>query len=120
MPLAACDQRRALSSGGRPCQPPFVWQLGKRRTLLLPPRTPCDPIVALHELVRIGYRMTFLEVGKIRIWKPGKPDLQVDCSSGCPEVPVATALHLIHEMEKSKILSQEKLSRLTVPPSKMP
>ena len=58
--------------------------------------------------------MTFLEVGKIRIWKPGKLDLQVDCSSGCPEVPVATALNLIHEVEKSKILSQEKLSRLTV------
>ena len=81
-------------------------------TLLLPPKTPCDPIVALHELVRIGYRMTFLEIGKIRIWKPGRPDLQVDCSSGCPEVPVATALDLIREVERSKILSQEKLCRL--------
>ena len=82
-------------------------------TLLLPPRTPCDPIVALHELVRVGYRMTFLEVGKIRIWKPGKSDLQVDCSSGCPEVPVSVAMDLIREVEKSKVLSQEKLSRLT-------
>ena len=82
-------------------------------TLLLPPQTPCDPIVALHELIRIGYRMTFLEVGRIRVWKPGRPDLQVDCSTGCPEVPVATALELIKEVERSKILQLERLSRLT-------
>ena len=81
--------------------------------LLLPPGTLCDPIVALHELVRIGYRMTFLEVGKIRVWRPGKPDLQVDCSSGCPEIPVSIALDLIREVERSKVLSQQKLARLT-------
>ena len=82
-------------------------------TLLLPPRTPCDPIVALHELIRIGYQMTFLEIGRIRIWKPGKPDLQVDCSSGCPEVPVGTALELIKEIEKHKVLLRERIARLT-------
>ena len=75
-------------------------------TLLLPPGTPCDLFVALHELARVGHRMTCLEVGRIRVWKPGKPDLQLDCTTGCPEIAVK-------EIELSKRLARARLAGLT-------
>ena len=82
-------------------------------TLLVAPDTRCDPIVALHELIRLGYKMTFLGVDKIRVWKPGKPDLQVDCSTGCPEVSFKTAMELITEVEVSKQVVKARVARLT-------
>ena len=81
-------------------------------TLLVSPGTKCEPIIALHELIRLGYRMTFLSVDRMRIWKPGKPDLKLDCSTGCPEVDEETALQLINEIEVNKQVSQARAARL--------
>ena len=81
-------------------------------TLLVSPGTQCEPLIALHELIRLGYRMTFLSVDRMRIWEPGKPDLKLDCSTGCPEVDEETALQLINEIEVGKQVSQARVARL--------
>ncbi|CAE7485385.1 UVR8, partial [Symbiodinium necroappetens] len=86
-------------------------------TLLLPPGSSCDPIVALHELIRIGYRMTFLSVNKMRIWRPGQPDLPLDCSTGCPEITPNEANRLITEIENSKRVNRAQVARLTQLPT---
>ena len=86
-------------------------------TLLLPPGSSCDPIVALHELIRIGYRMTFLSVNKMRIWRPGQPDLPLDCSTGCPEITPDEANRLITEIENSKRVNRAQVARLTQLPT---
>ncbi|CAE7489027.1 GIP [Symbiodinium sp. KB8] len=86
-------------------------------TLLLPPGSACDPIVALHELIRIGYRMTFLSVNKMRICRPGQPDLPLDCSTGCPEITPNEANRLITEIENSKRVNRAQVARLTQLPT---
>ncbi|OLQ03927.1 Copia protein [Symbiodinium microadriaticum] len=132
---ALCSSGKGLIDGGATCclrsaKNTFEWneatptsirlavgevtaRVSPAGTLLLPPGSACDPIVALHELIRIGYRMTFLSVNKMRIWRPGQPDLPLDCSTGCPEITPHEANRLITEIENSRRVNRAQVARLT-------
>ena len=132
---ALCSSGKGLIDGGATCclrsaKNTFEWneatptsirlavgevtaRVSPAGTLLLPPGSACDPIVALHELIRIGYRMTFLSVNKMRIWRPGQPDLPLDCSTGCPEITPNEANRLITEIENSRRVNRAQVARLT-------
>ncbi|CAE7037961.1 Retrovirus-related Pol polyprotein from transposon TNT 1-94 [Symbiodinium microadriaticum] len=136
---ALCSNGKGLIDGGATCclrsaKNTFEWnestptsirlavgevtaRVSPAGTLLLPPGSSCDPIVALHELIRIGYRMTFLSVNKMRIWRPGQPDLPLDCSTGCPEITPDEANRLITEIENSKRVNRAQVARLTQLPT---
>ena len=59
-----------------------------------------DPIVSLHKLCQIGYRVSWSRDGGCRVKAPGRPALRVYVDGGCPEVDRHTGLGLIREIEE--------------------
>ena len=78
---------------------------------------PVEPIVALHELIRLGYRMTYLKPGHIQVWKGSDKPLELDQSSGCPEVSGALALDLINQVEQAHLRRAQRVASLAKPVS---
>eukprot|EP00439_Symbiodinium_sp_Y106_P033996 s211_g4.t1 len=66
-------------------------------TLLSP--TPVNPIVSVAALLELGFKVDWSRES-CAITHPARSALRVDASSGCPEVPVSTALQLITEYEE--------------------
>ena len=66
-------------------------------TLLSP--TPVNPIVSVAALLELGFEVDWSRES-CAITHPARSALWVDASSGCPEVPVSTALQLITEYEE--------------------
>ena len=78
---------------------------------------PVEPIVALHELIQLGYRMTYLKPGHIQVWKGSDKPLELDQSSGCPEVSGALALDLINQVEQAHLRRAQRVASLAKPVS---
>ena len=76
---------------------------------------PVEPIVALHELIQLGYRMTYLKPGHIQVWKGSDKPLELDQSSGCPEVSGALALDLINQVEQAHLRRAQRVASLAKP-----
>ena len=76
-----------------------------------------EPIVALHELIQLGYRMTYLKPGHIQVWKGSDKPLELDQSSGCPEVSGALALDLINQVEQAHLRRAQRVASLAKPVS---
>ena len=58
-----------------------------------------DPIVSLHRLCQIGYRVSWTREGGCCVKGPGNRDLRVYTDGGCPEIDREVGLRLIHEIE---------------------
>eukprot|EP00439_Symbiodinium_sp_Y106_P055609 s1913_g7.t1 len=58
-----------------------------------------SPILSVRAVLALGYRIDW-DSSRCRVWHPTKGDLVVDDSSGCPEIPEATALSLISQFEE--------------------
>ncbi len=71
-----------------------------------------DPIVSLHRLCQIGYRVDWSREGGCRIRGPGNRVLQVYTDNGCPEVDRQEGLNLIREIENAQIRNAQALRML--------
>ena len=71
-----------------------------------------DPIVSLHRLCQIGYRIDWSREGGCRIRGPGNRLLQVYTDNGCPEVDRQEGLSLIREIENAQIRKAQALRTL--------
>ena len=60
---------------------------------------PVDPIISLHRLCQIGYRVSWTREGGCRVRGPGNQDLRVYTDGGCPEIDREVGLRLIQEIE---------------------
>ena len=60
---------------------------------------PVDPIVSLHRLCQIGYRVNWTREGGCRVKGPGNQELRVFTDGGCPEIEREVGLRLIREIE---------------------
>ena len=58
-----------------------------------------DPIVSLHRLCQIGYRVTWTREGGCCVKGPGNQDVRVYLDGGRPEIDREVGLRLIHEIE---------------------
>ena len=77
-------------------------------------RNPVAPIVSVAALLKLGYSITWTNQ-QCDISHPAKGKLEVDTSSGCPEVPARTALELIREYEVMvgrKLIRESKIRRM--------
>ena len=61
-------------------------------------KSPVAPIVSVAALLKLGYSITWSNQ-RCDIQHPSYGRLEVDTSSGCPEVPAETALRLIRDYE---------------------
>ena len=84
-------------------------------TGILITREPVEPIVALHELIKLGYRMSYLRPGHIQVWKPPHAPLPLDQSSGCPEVTGQLAMDLINQVEQAHLRHARRVAALAQP-----
>ena len=71
-----------------------------------------DPIVSLHRLCQIGYRMDWSRESGCRVTGPGRNALRVYADSGCPEVDQQAGLTLIREIEEFQIRNAQALKAL--------
>ena len=58
-----------------------------------------DPIVSLHKLCQVGYRVDWSRDGGCQVRAPGRNALKVYMDGGCPEVDRQVGLALIQEIE---------------------
>ena len=58
-----------------------------------------DPIVSLHKLCQVGYRVDWSRDGGCQVRAPGRVALKVYMDGGCPEVDRQVGLALIQEIE---------------------
>ena len=59
---------------------------------------PVSPIISVKALLRLGYRIDW-NASRCRVYHPKFGDLEVDTSTGCPEVNEGVALELIDQYE---------------------
>ena len=71
-----------------------------------------DPIVSLHRLCQIGYRVDWSREGGCQIRGPGNQALRVYTDNGCPEVDRHEGLNLIKEIENAQIRNAQALRTL--------
>ena len=62
-----------------------------------------DPIVSLHKLCQVGYRVDWTRDGGCRVSAPGRAALRVYMDGGCPEVDKQVGLALIQEIETFQV-----------------
>ncbi|CAE7381446.1 unnamed protein product [Symbiodinium pilosum] len=67
---------------------------------------PVDPIVSLHKLCQIGYRVDWSREGGCQVRCPGRMALRVYTDNGCPEVERQAGLDLIQEIEVFQVLAR--------------
>ena len=79
-------------------------------TLLTPDSV--DPIVSLHKLCQLGYRVDWTREGGCQVRCPGRPALRVYTNNGCPEVDREAGLDLIREIEVSQMRNAQALRSL--------
>ena len=71
-----------------------------------------DPIVSLHRLCQIGYRVDWSREGGCLVKGPGNRVLQVYTDNGCPEVDRQEGLNLIREIENAQIRNAQAIRTL--------
>ena len=71
-----------------------------------------DPIVSLHKLCQLGYRVDWAREGGCQVRCPGRPALRVYVDNGCPEVDRQAGLDLIQEIEVFQIRNAQALKSL--------
>ena len=76
-----------------------------------------DPIVSLHRLCHIGYRIDWSREQGCRVTCPGRPPLRVYTDNGCPEIDRQAGLDLIREIEGLQIRNAQALKSLRDPAS---
>ncbi|CAE7353143.1 GIP, partial [Symbiodinium necroappetens] len=70
-----------------------------------------SPIISMKALLKLGYRMDW-NATRCRVFHPKFGDLEVDTSSGCPEVDEGVALDLIREYELYVGRQDQRVARL--------
>ena len=71
-----------------------------------------DPIISLHRLCQIGYRMDWSRESGCRVTGPGRNVLHVYTDNGCPEVDRQAGLTLIKEIEGFQVRNAQALRTL--------
>ena len=71
-----------------------------------------DPIISLHRLCQIGYRVDWSREGGCRVRCPGRPALHVYTDKGCPEIDRQAGLDLIREIEAFQVRNAQALRSL--------
>ena len=74
--------------------------------------SPVDPIVSLHKLCQLGYRVDWTREGGCQVKCPGRPALRVYTDNGCPEVDRQAGLDLIREIEVFQVRNAQALRSL--------
>ena len=70
-----------------------------------------SPILSVRAVLALGYRIDW-DSSRCTVWHPTKGDLRVDDTSGCPEIPEATALSLISQFEEVVRNSEVRCARM--------
>ena len=71
-----------------------------------------DPIISLHRLCQIGYRMEWSRESGCKVSSPGRKALRVYTDNGCPEVDQQAGLELIREIEAFQVRNAQALKVL--------
>ena len=71
-----------------------------------------DPIVSLHKLCQVGYRVDVSRDGGCQVSAPGRAALRVYMDGGCPEVDKHVGLALIQEIEACQVRNASALRAL--------
>ena len=86
--------------------------VGPEGTLLS--KTYVSPILSVRALLSLGYKIEW-DSSRCRIWHPIKGELDIDASSGCPEVSKTKTLDLISQYEnlvKTRELRSTRVQRI--------
>ncbi|CAE7275199.1 RE1 [Symbiodinium sp. CCMP2456] len=74
-------------------------------------KTHVSPILSVRALLALGFKIEWDSL-KCRIWHPNRGELDLDSSSGCPEVSEQEALALIKEYESLVERNEHRSARL--------
>ncbi|CAE7205891.1 RE1, partial [Symbiodinium sp. CCMP2456] len=74
-------------------------------------RTHVSPILSVRALLSLGFKIEW-DSSKCRIWHPCRGELDLDSSSGCPEISEQEALVLIKEYESLMERNEHRSARL--------
>ena len=74
-------------------------------------KTFVSPILSVRALLSLGYRLEW-DSSRCLVWHPVKGPLEIDASSGCPEISELKALELIAEYEAFVQREESRCARL--------